>query len=229
MDFECLYRVSQVNGTIYITTRQVLDEDLKTSLEEGEGELFLTGIPKDQRSSPEKIVKLASELGEIYALRFKIDYAGNSRGYAYLQYINPVLKEKAMEYLPERFHQMNLPIKVMTSMNKRELLLNQVQSLRPWQVYQEMRKIFPFAILRVYEYQSGKFIYIFGYRNNDTAANAHQSIRNTIRRFGARAHISWLCRKHILSGAKLNSHCCQKLDDNHMLLVTSAEKYCFTF
>ncbi|XP_017011806.3 probable RNA-binding protein 46 [Drosophila takahashii] len=228
MDFESYYRTSQVNGTISITTRQVLDEDLKSALEEGEGELYLTCIPRDRRSSPEKIVQLASELGEIYALRFKIDYAGNSRGYAYLQYINPPLKEAAMEYLPKRFLQMNLPIKVMTSLNKRELLLNQVQSLRPWQVYQEMRKIFPFAILRVYEYQSGKFIYIFGYRNNDTAANAHQTIRNTIRRFGARAHISWLCRKHFLSGHKLDSPCCQKLDENHMLLVTSTDKYCFT-
>ncbi|XP_016969077.1 probable RNA-binding protein 46 isoform X2 [Drosophila rhopaloa] len=213
MDFESLYRTSQINGTIYITTRKELDEELKCSLEEGAGE----------------IVELASELGEIYALRFKIDFSGQSRGYAYLQYINAPLKEAALEYLPRRFSQRNLKIKVLTSNNNRELLLNRVEKLSPWQVYQEMRKIFPFAILRVYEYQYDAFIYIFGYRNNDAAASAHQSIRNAIRKFGARARISWFSRGNFLSGAKVNSYCCRKLDLNNMDFVPSIETDCFKF
>jgi len=122
---------------------------------------------------------------------------------------------------------MNLPIRVMTSENNRELVLSRVQSLRPWQVYQEMRKIFPFTILRVYESRpTGQFIYIFRYSNNDKAASAHRRIRNAIRRFGARARISWLCRSHFLSGEK-NDHCCRKFQDS-LLSKAGIGSYCFT-
>ncbi|XP_017129343.1 probable RNA-binding protein 46 isoform X1 [Drosophila elegans] len=230
MDFENFYRTSQVNGTIYITTRKELDKDLKSSLEEGAGELFLTAIRQNPHCTPEKIVEVASELGEIYALRFKIDFSGQSRGYAYLQYINEALKEAALEYLPRRFSQLNIQIRVLTSNNNRELLLNRVhKSFSPWQVYQEMRKIYPFAILRVYEFRYNEFIYIFGYRNNDAAANAHQSIRNAIRRFGGRAHISWFSRKNYLSGVKVNSYCCRKLDKENIKLVPGIANNCFKF
>ncbi|XP_016965132.1 uncharacterized protein LOC108034702 [Drosophila biarmipes] len=212
MDLENHYCISQRNGTISITTRSFIDEAHKSSLEEGAGELYLTCIPKS--CSAEKVAQVAGELGEIYALRFKIDFSGYSRGFAYLQYVSTPLKEAALKYLPRRFRQMNLPIVVMASENNRELVLKRVQSLRPWQVYQEMRKIYPFTILRVYEHRpTDEFIYIFRYRNNDTAACAHHSIRNTIRRFGARARISWLCRGHFLSGEEFNVHCCRKIQD----------------
>jgi len=39
MDFESKYCTSQVNGTITITTRKVLDENLKSLLDEGKGEV----------------------------------------------------------------------------------------------------------------------------------------------------------------------------------------------
>lgn len=42
-------------------------------------------------------MEVASELGEVYIMRYKIDFSGNSRGYAYLQYINVDLKESAMQ------------------------------------------------------------------------------------------------------------------------------------
>ncbi|XP_043649494.1 probable RNA-binding protein 46 [Drosophila teissieri] len=215
MDFESKYCTSHLNGTISITTRKVLDENQKSLLEEGEGELFLTCISKDQRCSPERIVELASELGEVYVLRYKIDFSGKSRGYAYLQYINAPLKEAALEYLPMRFRKLNLPIKVETSMNNRELVLHRVESsLRPWQVYQKMLEIHPFTILRVYEYRLDKFFYIFGYRNNDTAASAHKRVRNAIRKFGKRAHIAWLSQEHILSGVQGSSCFHQELSQN---------------
>ncbi|EDW40669.1 GM24958 [Drosophila sechellia] len=51
MDFDSKYCKSQVNGTISIVTRKVLDENLKSLLEEGEGELFLTCIPRDKSVS----------------------------------------------------------------------------------------------------------------------------------------------------------------------------------
>lgn len=33
-------------------------------------------------------MQVATELGDVYKLRFKIDFSGASRGYAYLQYID---------------------------------------------------------------------------------------------------------------------------------------------
>lgn len=39
MDLESKYHKSQVNGTIYVTTRQELDKDLQESLEMGAGEV----------------------------------------------------------------------------------------------------------------------------------------------------------------------------------------------
>ncbi|XP_002029683.2 APOBEC1 complementation factor [Drosophila sechellia] len=230
MDFDSKYCKSQVNGTISIVTRKVLDENLKSLLEEGEGELFLTCIPRDKSCSPEWIVEVASELGEVYILRYKIDFSGNSRGYAYLQYINVNLKESAMEYLPMRFRQLCLPLRVEPSTNNRELVLKNVESsLRPWQVYQEMLKIHPFTILRVYEYQFDKFFYIFGYRNNDSAASAHQRVKNVIKKFGAHAHISWLTAESILKKGSNSSCFQQELSHNLTRRVHPRQRGCFKF
>ncbi|XP_039486489.1 APOBEC1 complementation factor [Drosophila santomea] len=224
MDFESKYCISHLNGTISITTRKVLDENQKSLLEDGEGELFLTCLTKDQRCSPERLVELASELGDIYLLRYKIDFSGKSRGYAYLQYINAPLKEAALEYLPMRFRKLHLPIKVQASMNNRELVLCGVESsFRPWQVYQEMLEIQPFSNLRVYEYRLDKFFYIFGYRNSDTAASAHKRVRNAIRKFGTHASISWLSQEHILSRVQGSSCFHQELSQN------LTQRGCFKF
>ncbi|XP_017073952.1 uncharacterized protein LOC108109784 [Drosophila eugracilis] len=228
MDFDSCFRICQVNGTISITTRKVLDEDLIALLEQREGELFLTGIPKYHLCTPEMLVDLASELGEVYSLRYKIDFSGQTRGYAYLQYINAPLKEAALEYLPMRFSQLDLKIKVLSSNNNRELLLKRVPLLSPWQVYQELRKIYPFTILRVYEYQYGHFIYIIGYSNNDMAAKAHHCIRSMIRKFGPRAHISWLNRHHFLSETQ-KSHCCENFKEQDKLLGPVKTSRCFIY
>lgn len=42
-------------------------------------------------------MQVAVELGDVYMLRFKIDFSGSSRGYAYLQYIDARRKALAME------------------------------------------------------------------------------------------------------------------------------------
>ncbi|XP_017042453.1 APOBEC1 complementation factor [Drosophila ficusphila] len=227
MDFDACYNKAQINGTINITTRRQLEEDLKNSLEEGAGELFLTCIPK--YCTPEWIVQIASELGEVYSLRFKIDFSGYCRGYAYLQYVDELLKEAAIEYLPKRFLEMMFFIRVLPSSNNRELVLHRVESLSPWQVYQEMRKIYPFVVLRVYQRKVNEFIYIFGYRNNDSAANAHLSIRNAIKKFGPRAGVSWMSRRHFLSGIRSKSYCCLKLDKGNLELTPATETACFEF
>lgn len=42
-------------------------------------------------------MQVAIELGDVYMLRFKIDFSGCSRGYAYLQYIDAQHKALALE------------------------------------------------------------------------------------------------------------------------------------
>ncbi|KAH8242207.1 hypothetical protein KR026_008373 [Drosophila bipectinata] len=229
MDFERQYLMCQCNGTIRIQTRSFLFGDLRASLESGQGELFLTHIPKiSDVNIPRRIVELASTLGDVYALRYKIDFTGISRGFAYLQYIDASLMEMAVKCLPKIFKAANLRISVKKSSNTRELLLRQVQKLTPVQVYQEMQKVCQFTSLRVFEYQPRQFFYIFGYVNNDQAANAHQSIRAVIRGFGSRAYIAWLHPTDTMSESKFTSRCCQKLDKN-LNLRNPRKCNCFKF
>ncbi|KAH8378796.1 hypothetical protein KR009_001421 [Drosophila setifemur] len=228
MDFESKYRKTQMNGTIYITTRQILDEELKSRLETGAGEIFIKKIPKHTAiSTPEKIVELASKLGEIYALRYKIDFAGFSRGFAFLQYIDETLAEKAITCLPALFRQAYRPFTVHTSNNIKELIMRRVQVLSPVQVYLELQKVSPFAYLRVFECQPQEFLFVLGYQNNEAAAYAHKRIREVIRRFGCHAHVGWLGQKHLLSCGNAGSDCCQQLDRKMKPLHTGMWN-CFT-
>lgn len=138
-----------------------------------------------------------------------------------------------------RFRQLCMSLRVEPSTNNRELVLKNVESsLRPWQVYQEMLKIHRFTIVRVYEYQLDQFFYIFEYRNNDSAASAHQRVRNSIRKFGEHAHISWLTAENILSRAS-GSFCFQRevsqnrtqreVSQNRTRRVPPRQKGCFKF
>lgn len=113
------YDSYQENGTKYLKSRKKLDEQLQNELNACVGEvslfcgiykvllkrrilmcfnifckIFLDGIPADTR--PEKIAEIASQLGEVYVLRFKVNFSGDSRGFAYLQYINPSLMSFAI-------------------------------------------------------------------------------------------------------------------------------------
>ncbi|KAH8314636.1 hypothetical protein KR074_005193 [Drosophila pseudoananassae] len=229
MDFESQYLMCQCNGTIKIETRSFLCRDLRASLESGQGELFLTHIPKiSDVNIPRRIVELASTLGDVYALRYKIDFTGISRGFAYLQYIDASLMKMAVKCLPKIFKAANLRIGVKKSSNTRELMLLHVQMLSPVEVYQEMQKVCQFSSLRVLEHKPREFLYIFGYVNNDQAANAHQSIRAVIRVFGSHAYVAWLHPTHTMSEMKFSSRCCQKLDKN-LNPRYPIECNCFTF
>lgn len=130
--------------------------------------------------------------------------------------------------LPKIFKAANLRIAVKKSNNTRELMLRQVQMLSPVQVYQEMQKVCQFSSLRVYEHRPREFLYIFGYINNDQAANAHQNIRAVIRVFGSHAHIAWLHSTNWMSEKKCRSRCCQKLDKDFNLPDPS-KCNCFKF
>ncbi|XP_034137253.1 protein tumorous imaginal discs, mitochondrial-like isoform X2 [Drosophila guanche] len=97
MDFQTKYSKRHLNGTIYIATRRVLEEKLRSELESGAGELYLRFKAPFAAYDIEKIAQLAGELGEIYVIRFKVDFRNESRGYAFLQYIDASLQAKAME------------------------------------------------------------------------------------------------------------------------------------
>ncbi|EDV39038.1 uncharacterized protein Dana_GF24698 [Drosophila ananassae] len=229
MDFEYQYRMSQCNGTLKIETRNFLVRDLRACLESGEGELFLSHIPrKSDVNIPRRIVELASTLGDIYALRYKIDFSGICRGFAYLQYIDASRMKMAVKCLPKIFKAANLRIAVKKSNNTRELLLRQAQMFSPVQMYLEMQKVCQFSYLRVYEHRPREFLYVFGYINNDQAANAHQSIRAVIRMFGSHAHVAWLHPTSWMSEKNCRSRCCQKLDKNFNLPDPS-KCNCFKF
>ncbi|XP_064541663.1 uncharacterized protein tut [Drosophila montana] len=192
MDFNLQhkYRRSQINGTIYVTTCQTLATEQLAELESGAGELFLTRIHK--RSTPDHIMQVAIELGDVYMLRFKIDFSGCSRGYAYLQYIDAQHKALALEILQHRFRVARLKVQVRESRNRKTLVLNNVNHLTPLQVHQELRLVGNYIKLCVYEYQPQRYIYLILYRNNDEAAMAHHMLRTRMSNFGANAFIDWL-------------------------------------
>ncbi|KAH8305295.1 hypothetical protein KR018_012368 [Drosophila ironensis] len=213
MDFENEFRTSQINGTIYIKTRQVLDSKLQYSLESGRGEIFLNRIPRSADKQTAKwIVELASKLGAVYVLRFKVNFSGNSRGFAYIQFIDESIYRKALKRLPAIFKAFHLPIIVCRSNNVRELYLWRVQFLSPLQVYKEILKISPFATMRVYEQFPRMYVYIVRYINNAEAAQAHYDIRSKIRIFGTHAFIGWVNRWNFMSELKYECKDCQQLD-----------------
>ena len=45
----------------------------------------------------QQIAEIAILLGEMYILRFKVNFIGESRGFAYLQYLNPSLMPLALK------------------------------------------------------------------------------------------------------------------------------------
>ncbi|XP_030372267.1 APOBEC1 complementation factor [Scaptodrosophila lebanonensis] len=190
MDINDKYRKSQVNGTIYISTCKNISPALQQALESGDGELFLTSIPRQMTA--EKLVKLAEHFGDIYCLRFKIDFNGYSRGYAYLQYIDAELMTNALNKLPQHFRSHNLGITVEKSMNCRVLILHNVEELSPIQVYCELRKLGRYVKLRVQECRPKCYIYFIIFVNNEAAAAAHHNIREKIGLFGTQARVSWI-------------------------------------
>ncbi|XP_034481017.1 uncharacterized protein LOC117786760 [Drosophila innubila] len=144
-NFEHKYRKSRQNGTIYVTTRSPVSPERQKELDSGAGELYLNGIQREY--TVDQIMQVAHMLGDVYKLRFKIDFSGESRGFAYLQYIADHNMECMMDILTLRFKLASLSIKVFPSRNIKRLLLHNVEHLTPVQVYQKLRHICHFAKL----------------------------------------------------------------------------------
>ncbi|XP_017157063.1 uncharacterized protein LOC108165517 [Drosophila miranda] len=226
MDFQSQYSKRQLNGTVYIASRRVLDKKLRSELESGAGELYLMFKAPFATYSIDEIARVASELGEIFVMRFKVDFQNNSRGFAFLQYIDASLQTEAIHVLSQRFRDINLDIAIYPSRNSKELIMESSDDPSPYHVYEQMRSLCAFTGVRVYEDRPRSYVYIFAYINNDAAIKAYRKIRENIMLFGSAARISWLPNNRTVVEDDFVPECCQILDDN---LVPPDLKTCNCF
>ncbi|EDW30046.1 GL22560 [Drosophila persimilis] len=230
MDFHSQYSKRQLNGTVYIASRRVLNKTLRSELQNGAGELYLMFKAPYASYNIDEIARVASELGEIFVMRFKVDFQYNSRGFAFLQYIDTSLQTEAIQVLSQRFRAIHLDIAIYPSRNARELIMLTKESHdpSPYHVYQQMRSLCAFKSVRVYEYRPRRYAHIFAYTNNDEAIKAYRMIRENMVLFGSTASISWLRNNRTVVKDDFVPSCCQKLDNN---LVPPNLKACncFTF
>ncbi|XP_065360288.1 uncharacterized protein tut [Calliphora vicina] len=184
------YESYQENGTKYIKRRKKLEDQLQQQLNACAGEIFLCGIPAETRA--EKIAEVASLLGEVYILRFKVHFSGASRGFAYLQYIDPNHMPLALQKLPQFFRELKLPtIKVCESRNSSILLLRNTHKMTPLMVFETLKKLINFYKLVGHEIYHGYFVYQIVFKCNEEAVHARRELLKSILNFGPKAVIVW--------------------------------------
>ncbi|XP_061398893.1 dead end protein 1 [Musca vetustissima] len=184
------YDSYQENGTKYLKSRKKLDDELQRQLNACVGEIFLDGIPSETR--PEKIAEIASQLGEVYVLRFKVNFSGDSRGFAYLQYMNPSIMQFAIAKLPTLFHQNSLSmIRVRQSRNSSVLLLRKTYNMTPKAVSEVLNRLITFHRLIEREISPGNYEYLIVFKCNEEAVHARRELLRTITQFGRSAVVVW--------------------------------------
>ncbi|KAL9907085.1 LOW QUALITY PROTEIN: tumorous testis [Glossina fuscipes fuscipes] len=191
--FECQlisYTSYQKNGTKYIKSRKMLDDKLlQQQLNSCAGEIFITGISRETRA--ERIAEIASLLGELYLLRFKVDYSGKSRGFAYLQYIDPNFMPTALIQLPLLFRQYKYTkIRVRQSSNRCKLLLKGICCMPPEIVFDMLKQSINFELVGR-EIYPGYFEYQILFSCNVEAVYARRDLLRSIRKFGRNATVLW--------------------------------------
>ncbi|XP_034111326.1 uncharacterized protein LOC117572559 [Drosophila albomicans] len=208
LSFQQTYSKSKNNGTISLTTRQQVSPERLKELQSGAGELFLSSISKSQ--TVEQVMQVALQLGDVYKIRFKIDYSGSSRGYAYLQYLADVHIERTIKYLQKKFNHAQFKIAVCESRNIRKLLLKKVYHMTPLEVYEKLRQLNHYVKLVIIEYEPRRYAYIIIYRNSDEAGEAYAAFRSTISNFGPDAVVQWFDKTY-KNRANLDFGCCQRV------------------
>ncbi|XP_054732475.1 uncharacterized protein LOC129240595 [Anastrepha obliqua] len=184
------YESYQENGTKYLKSLRSIHESLQIQLNACAGEIFLSGIPPEIRA--ESIAEIAALLGELYILRYKVNFSGDSRGFAYLQYLNPTLMKTAIIRLPELFRQNSLPmIRVRQSRNSSKLLLKKTYRMSPESVYEKLRNLITFDKLIGREIFPGCFEYQIIFKCNEEAVHARRELLRTISKFGRNAIVVW--------------------------------------
>uniref|UniRef100_A0A1A9UKR8 RRM domain-containing protein n=1 Tax=Glossina austeni TaxID=7395 RepID=A0A1A9UKR8_GLOAU len=185
------YKSYQENGTKYIKSRKVLDDKLQQQLNSCAGEIFLTGISKETRA--EQIVEIASLLGELYLLRFKVDHSGKSRGFAYLQYMDPNFMPIALRQLPLLFRQYKCAmIRVKQSRNSCKLLLKGICDMSPEIVFNMLEQSIRFEKLVGREICRGYFEYQIIFSCNSEAVFARRDLLRNITKFGRNVAVLWM-------------------------------------
>ncbi|XP_050335793.1 uncharacterized protein LOC126762791 [Bactrocera neohumeralis] len=184
------YESYQENGTKYLKSLKPISDALQDELNACTGEVFLSGIPPEIPA--ESIAEIAALIGEIYILRYKVTFSGNSRGFAYLQYINPTLMQLAIIRLPALFRQHSLPmIRVRQSRNSSKLLLKKTYCISPQNVYEMLRNLIAFDKLVGREIFPGYFEYQIIFKCNEEAVHARRDLLRTISKFGKNAIVVW--------------------------------------
>ncbi|KAI9581530.1 hypothetical protein GQX74_012855 [Glossina fuscipes] len=166
------------------------DKLLQQQLNSCAGEIFITGISRETRA--ERIAEIASLLGELYLLRFKVDYSGKSRGFAYLQYIDPNFMPTALIQLPLLFRQYKYTkIRVRQSSNRCKLLLKGICCMPPEIVFDMLKQSIKFDKLVGREIYPGYFEYQILFSCNVEAVYARRDLLRSIRKFGRNATVLW--------------------------------------
>ncbi|XP_036341133.1 uncharacterized protein LOC118750528 [Rhagoletis pomonella] len=194
------YESYQENGTKYLKSLKPIPEPVQLQLNACAGEIFISGIPPEIRA--EAIAEIAALLGELYILRYKVNFSGDSRGFAYLQYVNPSLMQLAIIRLPALFRQHSLPmIRVRQSRNSSKLLLKKTYRLSPESVYETLRQLITFDKLIGQEVFPGYFEYQIIFKSNEEAVHARRELLRTISKFGRNAIVVWDTTNEVVDGA----------------------------
>uniref|UniRef100_A0A1A9WLL7 RRM domain-containing protein n=1 Tax=Glossina brevipalpis TaxID=37001 RepID=A0A1A9WLL7_9MUSC len=185
------YRTFQENGTKYIKSRKILDEKLQHQLNSCAGEIFICGIPRNTK--PERIADIASLFGEIYVLRFKVSFSGDSRGFAYLQFLDPNLMIPALNQLPFLFRRFGYPmIRVRQSRNTCQLLLKGIyHRVTPDEVFNTLKQTVQFVKVVCREICRECFEYQVTFSSNEEAIFARRKLLRTATKFGRNAVVVW--------------------------------------
>ncbi|XP_013111287.2 uncharacterized protein LOC106089839 [Stomoxys calcitrans] len=184
------YESYQQNGTKYLKSRKQLDAGLQAQLNACEGEIFIHSIPAEVRA--ETIAEIASKLGEVYVLRYKVNFSGLSRGFAYLQYMDPSLMQYALTRLERLLRLYALPmIKVCQSRNRSVLLLKRANYMKPKAVIENLQSLVGFQGLMGIEVRPGYYEYKIIFKSNEEAVHARREILRVISRFGRNAALVW--------------------------------------
>ncbi|XP_055915328.1 uncharacterized protein LOC129948379 [Eupeodes corollae] len=180
----------QINGTKYYKNVNPCSFEVKEQLEKCAGEMFLSGIP--EHITADQIANVACLLGEMYILRFKVNFAGLSRGFAYLQYMNPSLMDYALQSLPYLFMEYKLGnIHVQPSKNNSNLVLRYTTGMTTEEVHNTLAEMCNFQECNVRYFRGNRMEFQLVFGSNEDAVRARRNLLGQVHMFGELATIGW--------------------------------------
>ncbi|XP_055842410.1 dead end protein 1 [Episyrphus balteatus] len=186
------YEFYQINGSKYYKNYNECPPQLKNKLEQCAGEIFISAIP--EHTTADQMAAVACLLGEMYILRFKVNFAGLSRGFAYLQYMDPNLMNYAIDTLPHLFAANRLgDIRVHRSRNTSNLVLRNVTDMNPDEVRITLAEMCKYreCNLRFLRDKDNTIEYQLVFGSNEDAVKARRLLLGEVDIFGTSATIGW--------------------------------------